>query len=151
MVGPPTVDGCNTGRAEAPGIYVINYSEFRYSRYLNGATAIARNQNGTLVYPNNPTHPGQVITLRMTGLGAISPKLQNGERAGTPAPQPVLPVTVTIGGMSANVVSASLKTGDIGVYEVQVTVPSNSPAGNNVPVNVTVAGVKSNQAVIAIR
>jgi len=123
MVGPPTVDGCNTGRAEAPGIYVINYSEFRYSRYLNGATAIARNQNGTLVYPNNPTHPGQVITLRMTGLGAISPKLQNGERAGTPAPQPVL----------------------------QVTVPSNSPAGNNVPVNVTVAGVKSNQAVIAIR
>jgi uncharacterized protein (TIGR03437 family) len=137
--------------AEAPGIYVINYNEFRYSRYLDGATAIARNRNGTLIYPNNPTHPGQVITLCMTGLGAISPKLQNGERAGTPAPQPVLPVTVTIGGISANVVSASLKTGDIGVYEVQVIVPSNSPTGNNVPVNVTVAGVKSNQAVIAIR
>lgn len=137
--------------AAGPGIYVINYNEFRYTRYLDGATAIARNQNGTLIYPNNPTHPGQVITLRMTGLGGISPKLQNGERAGTSAPQPVLPVTVTIGGISANVVSASLKTGDIGVYEVQVTVPSNSPTGNNIPVNVTVAGVKSNQAVIAIR
>jgi uncharacterized protein (TIGR03437 family) len=137
--------------AVGPGIYLYNYNEFRYTRYLDGATAVARNQNGTQVYPNNPAHPGQVITLRMTGLGAVSPKLQNGERAGTPAPQPVLAPTVTIGGISANIVSASLKTGDIGVYEVQVTVPSNSPTGNNVPVSVTIGSVKSNQAVIAIR
>ena len=137
--------------AAGPAIYVSNYNEFRYTRYLDGAMAMARRPDGTSVYSNNPTHVGEVITLRMTGLGAVSPRLQNGERAGTPPPQPVLPVSVTIGGQTANVASTSLKTGDVGIYEVQVTVPPNVPLGNNVPVIVTMAGVQSNRAVIAIR
>jgi uncharacterized protein (TIGR03437 family) len=135
----------------SPGIYVSNYNEFRYTRYLDGAMAIARRPDGTMVYSNNPTHVGEVITLRMTGLGTVSPQLQNGERAGTTPPQPDSPLTATIGGLSADIVSAALKTGDVGIYEVQVKVPSNCPTGNNVPVLLTVAGIQSNRAVIAVR
>jgi uncharacterized protein (TIGR03437 family) len=137
--------------AAAPGIFVYNYNEFRNSRYLDGATAVATNQEGTTIYPNNPTHPGRVVALRMTGLGATDPALANGERAGTSRPQPALPISATIGGISAAVVAASLVTGDVGVYEVRLTVPTNSPTGNNIPVEVTVGGVKSNRAVIAVR
>lgn len=137
--------------AVAPAIYVYNYNEFRYPTYLEGATAIARNQDGSLNYPNNPSHPGQVVTLRMTGLGAVSPALQTGERAVSPLPKPVRPLNVTIGGKPANIVSASLATGEVGVYEVQVTVPSDSPKGNNVPVEVAIGGIRSNLAMISVR
>jgi uncharacterized protein (TIGR03437 family) len=137
--------------AAAPAIFIYNYGEFRYTRYLDGGTAVAQNQDGTSVYPNNPTHSGQVITLQMTGLGPVSPALENGERAGSRGPQPVLPLTATIGGIPATVVSAKLKTGDVGVYEVRVMVPANSPTGNNIPVTVTEGGVRSNTAVIAVR
>ncbi len=137
--------------AAAPGIFVYNYNHFLYSRYLDGATAVGRNPDGTSIYPNNPARVGQVITLRTTGLGAVSPPLENGERATVPGSQPVLPLTATIGGLPATVVSASLKTGEVGVYEVQVTIPSNCPTGNNIPVVITAGGVSSNQTVIAVR
>jgi uncharacterized protein (TIGR03437 family) len=137
--------------AVAPAIYVYNYNEFRYLTYLEGATAVARNQDGTLNYPENPAQPGQVVTLRMTGLGAVNPALPAGERALSPLPRPVLPLNATIGGKTANNISAFLATGEAGVYEVRVTVPSDSPRGNNVPVEVAIGGVKSNVAMISVR
>jgi uncharacterized protein (TIGR03437 family) len=75
------------------------------------------------------------------GLGAVTPTLAIGD--GTPsAPYEyaVGPVTVTIGGIPATVLFAGLTPGYVGLYQVNVAMPSGVAPGGQVPVTVSVAG-----------
>jgi uncharacterized protein (TIGR03437 family) len=76
--------------------------------------------------------------------------------AGSPAPltstsHTVNPVTVTIGGVPANVFFAGLTPGSIGLYQVNATVPSGVAPGNQVPVVLTAAGQQSKPVTIAVQ
>jgi uncharacterized protein (TIGR03437 family) len=60
-------------------------------------------------------------------------------------------VQVTVGGRAARVLFAGLTPGTIGLYQINVEIPSDSPTGDAVPVVVTQKGVASNAATIAVR
>jgi uncharacterized protein (TIGR03437 family) len=76
---------------------------------------------------------------------------------GQPAPsaeplaRTALPVTVTIGGREARIAYAGLAPGFFGLYQINAFIPEDAPAGDAVPVVVSVAGVASNAATIAVR
>jgi uncharacterized protein (TIGR03437 family) len=58
--------------------------------------------------------------------------------------------TVTIGGVSAKVQFSGLTPGFAGLYQVNVQVPDGVSPGDAVPVVVTIGGVSSNTATIAV-
>ena len=66
-----------------------------------------------------PAAPGSVIVLFATGEGQTSPSGVNGKPASSPLPQPLLPVSVTIGGTLAAHPAKWL-----GVMQVNVQIPT---------------------------
>ena len=93
--------------------------------------------------PATPLIPGSNLVIYCTGLGAISQPLS----PGTPPPAtPVTtanPVSVSLGGENVPVMFAGLSPGYPGIYQIEVTVPSDAGIGNSVPLTVSVAGQTS--------
>ena len=97
---------------------------------LNTALCCA-NRAGTLVTQANPAVPGETILVYATGLGTVGPaeattaEVTGTKYKGTPINDPALfsPgafVSSLAGGTTANVISANLAPGMVGIYEVRL-------------------------------
>jgi len=99
----------------------------------------------------NAAARGSVIMAFATGGGTV----QGGATDGALAPsagQQTLPVTATVGGLTAVVQYAGPAPGEVnGVMQVNLAVPAAAPAGNAVPVVISVGGVQSNTVTIAVK
>jgi uncharacterized protein (TIGR03437 family) len=111
------------------------------------APAIYTDGNGNL--SGNPSvQPGGVATLYLNGAGDVTPALATGALMPAPAPgineiyMPVLPLSVTVGGVPAIVQSATLAVLTAGTTQVSFYVPASLGLGPQ-PVVVTVGGVAS--------
>jgi uncharacterized protein (TIGR03437 family) len=136
----------------APAMYVHSYGEYRDLNYLTGASAQARNQDGTVNHPGNPANPGTVVTVYLTGLGRLEATLEDGQRLPAGAPAAVIAdVTAEVGGLPATVEWAGAVPLELGIFEVRIRIPESVSPGNNVSVRVAAAGITSNLARIAIR
>jgi uncharacterized protein (TIGR03437 family) len=121
-----------------PGIFTMNQQGF-------GQGAIAKSDGITLAQPGTPAAIGEMVVIYCTGLGTVSPQVAEGV---APQGPPNLsttdnPVTVMIGGQTAQVVFAGLTPGDPGLYQINAVVPSGTVTGDAVPVVITVAGQSS--------
>ena len=82
------------------------------------------NVAGSPVTAQNPARPGEAIVFYATGLGIVEPQaarqgITTGEVYSGPAlNEPRAFVSATINNTTANVLSAGLKPGAIGIYEV---------------------------------
>jgi len=107
-----------------------------------------------LVDAANPAKAGDVVVVYCTGLGATNPAAKSGQAAPTP-PAPLAkvttPVTVTIGGQPAAVQFAGLTPGLVGLYQVNVQIPSGVAPGSSVPLVISQDGVPSNTVTLGIR
>jgi uncharacterized protein (TIGR03437 family) len=100
------------------------------------------NSTGKLV---SAASAGDVLLLFMTGEGDVTPFLATGA---TPAsgtavaklPAPILPVSITVGGVPAQKLFAGIPSGLAGVTQIDFTVPTGAPLGPQ-PVVVTVGSV----------
>jgi len=96
---------------------------------------------GTRADTNAPAGAGDYLVMYALGLGAVTPSLTIAD--GTPSSPyeyAVGPVTVTIGGVPATVLFAGLTPGYVGLYQVNVMMPTGVTPGSQVPVTVSVAG-----------
>lgn len=118
--------------ATAPGLFMLS------------GGALGFNQDGTLNSTTNAAGAGTVVVLYATGLGQTDPPAQDGLRSSALVlAQTVAPVTVTIGGKTAQVIYAGSAPGELaGVMQVEAVVPAGAGVGA-VPVVVTVGGVSS--------
>ena len=107
----------------SPGIF-----EFSDNGHLSAA---ATDANGVVFTQANPAKRGQTIVLYVNGLGPVDHQPPSGEP--TPLPPPlantVLP-TVTIGNIAAHVDFSGLSPGWVGLYQVNVDVPSDAAHGS---------------------
>src|ERR1035438_7827375 len=85
--------------------------------------------------------PGDIVILWGTGFGATTPAVAAGTTV-SGAPAVVTTPTVTVGGVSAPVVSAVLSPGSAGLYQVAIQLPANVPTGA-VAVQASVGGVRT--------
>jgi len=142
---PFNVSGNATVNIHSPGGISNNYyftvstaapSVFRSGSAgpMTGLATILRNDNGQLVTPTNPLHPGDSISIYLTGMGATTPQVDAGLPAPTsPLAQASIQPTITLGGASLNVSYAGLAPGEVGVYQINASVPSGAPQGLTVP------------------
>jgi uncharacterized protein (TIGR03437 family) len=144
------VDGLAVARqtatvsATAPGIFTANGSG-------TGAGVILRGNDYQLVSQRTPTQAGAYILIYCTGLGALTSPIVEGNPGPNPPLTTVAVPQVTIGNIAAQVTFSGLAPGFAGLYQVNAQVPAGVPAGNLVPVTVTVNGVTSNTATITVQ
>lgn len=102
------------------------------------------NQDTTVNSPLNPAARGSVVVLYATGAGTMNPAQADGQITGSNPPMTTLPVSVQIGGVSAQVQYAGAAPGLIaGVLQVNCVVPQNISPGESVPVQIAVGTVSS--------
>ena len=135
----------------APALFTTNQQG-------TGQAAALINGTATIVAPagdfpgSRPARKGEFIQLYGTGLGYVdrTPSLGSASPSTPPAMTLVKP-TVSVGGGDANVVFSGLSPGFVGLYQVNLQIPQNAPSGPAVPVVLTIGGVMSNTATIAIQ
>jgi uncharacterized protein (TIGR03437 family) len=136
--------------AYSPALFTAN------SQGTGQATTLIAN-TATLAAPTKdfpdarPAKIGEFISIYCTGLGDVT------NRPGLGGPSPTNPLastlvkpTVTIGGVPATVAFSGLAPGYVGLYQVNVQVPDTAPTGPAVPLVLTIGGVTSNTATIAV-
>jgi uncharacterized protein (TIGR03437 family) len=126
-----------------PGLFTANSSG-------TGEVA-ALNQDSSINSINNPAAPGSIVTLFATGEGQTSPAGVDGKLAVVPLPHPLLPVSVTMGSIGANVTYSGGAPAEVaGVMQVNVQLPAGV-TGPAVPV-LLIVGTATSQtgATIAV-
>jgi uncharacterized protein (TIGR03437 family) len=105
--------------------------------------------------PSRPAKAGEdYIVFYALGLGQTNPPAQDGQPAGEAhvdtleliLGQSTLPGT----GIAVDPDYAGLTPGSVGLYQVNIKVPANSPKGDAIPVFLDINGVHSNRVNIAI-
>jgi uncharacterized protein (TIGR03437 family) len=129
----------------APGIFTLDTS--------GRGQAAAINADGSTNSATTPARAGDIISLFATGEGQTSPAGSDGGLVSAPAPHPVFPVTVTIGGRPLIPAYAGGAPGQVaGVMQINVAIPSGIQSGSAVPVVVQVGNASSQAGVtIAVR
>ena len=142
--GPASVVVTNNGTASAaqtltvgpfsPGIFAIN------------GIAVAINPDGSIAAPAGAipgiaTKPAKIgdpggLVILCTGLGAVTPAATNGAASLDALRTATTTPTVLIGGKAAQVVFAGLSPQFVGVNQINVAVPSGTPTGDKVSLQI---------------
>ena len=112
----------------APNIFTLNQAGWGQAAGINAA-------DGTVNTPANPVKIGGYISLYATGEGQTAPAGVDGKVGGSTATHPLLPVTVTVGGIPATVQYSGGIQGQIaGLMQINVQIPVGVQPGGYVPV-----------------
>jgi uncharacterized protein (TIGR03437 family) len=136
----------------APAIFALNGQG-------TGQGFIAR-ENSSPNSAGNAAVPGETIQLFGVGLGAVTNRPASGSPAHeSPASLTTATPVVTIGGLPAEVVFSRLTPissvfqptiGGVGSYQVAVRVPLGAPAGDSVPIQMSIGGASSSNVVTMV-
>jgi uncharacterized protein (TIGR03437 family) len=99
-----------------------------------GLATIFRDDNGQLVTPTNPIYPKDTLTIYLTGMGLTTPSVGTGQAAPTkPLAYASVQPTLTLGGTALTVTYAGLVPGEVGLYQINATVPASVTEGLAIP------------------
>jgi uncharacterized protein (TIGR03437 family) len=146
--GPVAVVVTNNGSASAPA--TAQLQPYAPGLFQWGATNYAttiRYADGALV--GNPSavpgsvsaKPGDTLLLFGTGFGPTLPVTPSGQLVTAASPTASMPA-VTVGGVSVNVIGATISPGTVGVYQIEIQLPQSIGLGDQ-PVVASIGGVQS--------
>jgi uncharacterized protein (TIGR03437 family) len=128
--------------ATAPALFTTASSGVGPGAFLHG-------NGNALITASSPAAAGEVILIYATGLGAVSPSVASGDAA-SGAANVTGNVTVTIGGQPAQWQYAGAAPGWVGLYQLNVVVPSG--VSGDALVIVSVDGTRATgQATVSVR
>jgi uncharacterized protein (TIGR03437 family) len=138
--GQPTAATTVSIQPASPAVFSINSD--------GGGQGAILNQNGSVNSQSKPAAPGSVVVIYATGGGLTTPNSVDGLVTAAPYPTPMLPVSVTIDGLPAQVIYAGAAPGLIsGVMQINVVVPADAYPATYDQVIVTVGDYVSPTAV----
>ncbi len=123
----------------SPGIFTLSATGV-------GDGAILHADN-SLVSAASPAKAGEQVMIFCTGLGPTNPLVVTGSAAAG-ANTTVNPVIVAIGGSNATVVHSGLAAGYVGLYQVNVLVPSGMSGSQ--PVSIAVGSATASRAGVTV-
>jgi uncharacterized protein (TIGR03437 family) len=152
---PYNVSGSATLTVHTPGgisdNYLFNVQPAAPSVFQSGTAGpqtglatILRADNSQLVTPTNPVHPQDTLIIFLTGMGQTTPQVPSGMPApSNPLAQANIAPIVTLGGSNLPVAYAGLVPNEVGVYQINVTVPNGIPQGLSIPLNIDQGGAST--------
>jgi uncharacterized protein (TIGR03437 family) len=123
----------------SPGVFTVDGS--------GAGDGVIVHADNSLVNAANPATAGEEVVIYATGLGATNPSFATGV-AVNQINTTVLPVSVTMGGMSATVAYRGLTQGLVGLYQINAIVPSGLTGSQ--PVVITVGASYSSRAGVTV-
>lgn len=136
--GPAVLTVNNNGQVASFPFSVVPAAPGLYASAINNSTGL----------PVTSAPQGGLLLLFVTGEGDVTPSLATGATPSSSIidpsklPHPRMPIEVTIGEVSADVLFAGIPSGVAGLTQIDFTVPAGAPTGPQ-PVVVTVGGVAS--------
>jgi uncharacterized protein (TIGR03437 family) len=129
---------------QQPGIFVADWA--------TGAGAILHGGNYALVSSSKPVAKGEVVLIYATGLGLVSPAPPTGQAASASplSATTILPVVTFAGIAASDIFFSGLAPGFVGLYQVNVRVPPNTPSGI-IDVVIQMGGQTSKAAKMAVQ
>jgi len=120
-----------TIQAAAPSVFRSNLIE------TGSGASVVRSENNEVVSDANPIRAGDRLTIFATGLGRTSPAVEDGAAA----PSEPLAITnvapeVTLDGVSLALDYSGLTPGEVGVYQINVSVPGGVRPGSGLPLTI---------------
>ncbi len=145
--GPVSVvvtNGSVSSAAQAVQIGAYSPGLFTIAGY-----AVAVNPDGSLAaptgvitgFPSHPATPGDSLVLLGSGFGPVNPPGVTGNNSLDAMRNATAVPVVTIGGVSATVTFAGLSPQYVGVYQINVTLPSTQLPANAAPLQIQTGGV----------
>ena len=137
----------------APGLFGFGGSEPRQGMVLHAADD-GQDGGGTPVTAANPAQPGEQLIVWAAGLGTLDSEVtpQAGVPYDGPADAQLLhPVSASVDGQPAQVLSASLPPGGIGIYEIRLLTPSTLSAESVAHLSISQNGVSSNMVTFPVK
>jgi uncharacterized protein (TIGR03437 family) len=105
----------------------------------NGAgNAVVVNQDGSINSDQNPAARGSIVVLYATGAGETTPPGVTGRPAQAPFPQPILPVSLSMDSVPANILFAGEAPGFVGLLQINALVPAGFVPAGDLPLVLTV-------------
>jgi uncharacterized protein (TIGR03437 family) len=129
-----------------PGIFTTSNSG-------SGQAAIL-NQDATVNTASNPASRGSIVSVYLTGAGAVNPYINDGTLGPLtpPFPAPVANITANVGGVNAPVVFAGQAPGLIaGATQVNIQIPANAPVGAAIGIAINAGYYTSQSVTMAVR
>lgn len=125
-----TVIQTTSGLPRSASLNGVGISQSVFFVYPNGNAIIQRPADSSLITPENPARPGDILVLYATGLGQEIPAVPPGE------PTPIEPLSrvpnssLTVGGISAQLLYVGLTPGLAGVNQINFIVPDGVSPGD---------------------
>jgi uncharacterized protein (TIGR03437 family) len=114
-------------------------------------TLIAQHPDGTLVSQTSPAQQGEYLVMYLLGMGLTNTTVPSGASSpANPLALPMVTPVLTLGGTPVPIAFAGLTPGLVGLYQINMQVPQNAPAGNQLLV-VSQDGVVSNTTILPIQ
>jgi uncharacterized protein (TIGR03437 family) len=123
-------------RPFSPGIFTLNQNGAGPGVILRADFSLVCPQGRSDCSPNFAA-PGEAISIYMTGLGQVNGPWVSGRASSQGLPTLTTPV-VRIGGVRAQVLYSGTTPGLVGLYQVNVMVPSVIPASTAIPLSLTI-------------
>jgi len=101
----------------------------------------------SFVTPENPAAPGGVVVLFATGQGVTNPPSRTGAFPDDIFPAPAAPVTIRIGGRTADLLFQGQAPGTAGVMQINARVPEGLTSSSTVPVSLQIGEGQSQDGV----
>jgi len=154
-VGTATVVVTRNNQASAP--QSLQVGPFSPGIFAIGNIAVAINPDGSIAAPPGAiqgiaTTPAKIgdpggLVILCTGLGAVNPSGVNGAASLDALRTATTMPTVLIGGKAATMVWAGMSPQFVGVNQINVAVPTGTPTGDAVSLQLSLGGVTTTASV----
>ena len=124
----------------------------------NGQGVVAIGNTGIIAAPqgmfpgSRPANRGESVVVYGTGLGSVAAQPSTGSASASSAAATTGTIPrATIGGVAAQVLFSGLAPTLVGVYQMNIVVPADTPVSDAVPIVLSIGGVESNKVTIAVQ
>ncbi len=138
------------GLPQTSGFTVVPVAPGIMTTPLDPHHALAVNApDGALNAAQHPIMPGGLVTVYITGQGALDNPIATGASSpAVPVSKPLAPVTITVGGQPADILFVGMAPALVGVLQLNFVVP-NVSAGEQ-PLEVSIGDVPANVASLSV-
>ena len=151
-VGVYVTNGGGTSPAQSATTAPYAPGVFTYARTVTAVDPIIAHLDNSLVTPDKPANPGEILIVYATGVGNLNHMPVTGAASpASPLSAAVDLPSVTVGSATASASFAGLTPGMVGLVQINTQLPSTYPAVSSLPLVVSFAGAASPAVNLAVQ